>query len=156
MYSEKESDSMTITKEEYSLMVDRTSPKSRLLRDCLGAFFCGVAICTVVQALMNLYLVAGFAMKDARCLTSVTLVLAGAVLTALGWYDNMAKIGGAGTLVPITGFSNAVCAPAIEFKSEGFVPGTGAKMFIIAGPVIVYGTVASIFYGFIYYLMQHT
>ena len=138
---------MTITKEEYSKMVEQASPNSKILRDCLGAFFVGGFICTIGQALTDLYSMTGYEIKDARCLTSVTLVFLGALFTALGWYDNIAKIGGAGTLVPITGFSNAVAAPAMEFKSEGYVLGLGAKMFIIAGPVIVYGTVASILYG---------
>lgn len=145
---------MTITKEEYAAMVDEASPKSHILKDCTGAFLCGGLICLIGQAMTDAYQYFGFAIKDARCLTSVTLVFIGAALTALGWYDNIAKIGGAGTLVPITGFSNAVCSPAIEFKSEGYIPGLGAKMFIIAGPVIVYGTVASILYGAVYYFFM--
>ena len=96
----------------------------------------------------------GLPEKDVSCLTSVTLVFIGIAFTFLGWYDNIAKKAGAGTLVPITGFANAVASPAKEFKSEGLVPGTGAKMFIIAGPVIAYGTAASVLYGIFYYFSR--
>ncbi len=130
-------------------MVKEVSPKSTLLKDCLGAFIVGGFICVIGQALMDTYQMLGIEMKEARCLTSVTLVFLSAVFTALSWYDNIAKFAGAGTIVPITGFANAVVSPAIEFKSEGFVLGLGAKMFIIAGPVIVYGTIASVVYGII-------
>ncbi len=140
---------MNITKQQYSSMVKEVSPKSTLLKDCLGAFIVGGFICVIGQALMDTYQMLGIEMKEARCLTSVTLVFLSAVFTALSWYDNIAKFAGAGTIVPITGFANAVVSPAIEFKSEGFVLGLGAKMFIIAGPVIVYGTIASVVYGII-------
>ncbi len=138
---------LTVTQQEYSIMVDQASPRSRIVRDCIGAFIIGGLICTIGQLMTDAYTLIGYDIKDSRCLTSVTLVFIGALLTALGWYDNIAKLGGAGTLVPITGFSNAVASPAMEFKSEGYIPGLGAKMFIIAGPVIVYGTVASVVYG---------
>lgn len=138
---------MNISQDEYKKMVGKASPSSRIVRDCAGAFLIGGFICTIGQALTEAFSAVGFDIKDARCLTSVTLIFIGALFTALGWYDNIAKFGGAGTLVPITGFSNAIASPAMEFKSEGFIPGTGTKMFVIAGPVIVYGTVASILYG---------
>lgn len=138
---------MDITKKRYSEMVDNVVPKSKLFSDCIGAFFIGGIICTIGQALKEMYTMIGFGEKDVSCLTSATLVFIGTALTFLGLYDNIAKKGGAGTLVPITGFANAVASPAMEFKSEGFVPGTGAKMFIIAGPVIAYGTAASVLYG---------
>ena len=141
---------MNITQEEYSSMVKNASPKSTVFKDCVGAFLVGGLICTVGQALTDTYQYAvDLDIKDARCLTSVTLVFLGALFTAFSWYDNIAKFAGAGTLVPITGFSNAVASPAIEFKSEGLVMGLGAKMFIIAGPVIVYGTITSAVYGLI-------
>lgn len=141
---------MNISQQEYSSMVDHASPKSTLLKDCIGAFTVGGFICIVGQALTDTYQYAlGLDIKDARSLTSVSLVFLSALFTALSWYDNIAKFAGAGTLVPITGFANAVVSPAIEFKSEGYIGGLGAKMFIIAGPVIVYGTVASILYGLI-------
>lgn len=145
---------MNITKQEYSLMVSNISPKSKLLKDCCGAFIVGGFICTVGQALVDTYMLMGFEIKDARCLTSVSLVFLSALFTAFSWYDNIAKFAGAGTIVPITGFANAVVSPAIEFKSEGFVLGLGAKMFIIAGPVIVYGTIASMVYGIILCIVQ--
>lgn len=146
---------MNLTRSEYAGMVDDASPKSKLLKDCLGAFAVGGLICTIGQAFTDFYGTMGFELKDARCLTSVTLIFLGALLTALGWYDNLAKFGGAGTLVPITGFSNAVASPAMEFKSEGYIPGLGAKMFIIAGPVIVYGIVASVLYGIVLLIGQN-
>lgn len=140
---------MTVTSEQYAEMVQSASPKSKILRDCMGAFLVGGLICTFGQFLTDAYTMMNINIKDARCLTSVTLVFLGALFTAFSWYDNIAKFAGAGTIVPITGFSNAVASPAIEFKSEGYVLGLGAKMFIIAGPVIVYGTVVSIIYGFL-------
>ena len=131
-------------------MVEKASPPSSSVRNCLLAFISGGLICMTGQGLTDLYrYVSGFELKDARCLTSITLIFAAAVLTAAGLFDNIAKHAGAGTLVPITGFANSVVSPAIEFKSEGFVTGLGAKMFVIAGPVIVYGTAASMLYGFI-------
>lgn len=140
---------MNITKNEYASMVSTVSPKSTLLKDCCGAFLVGGLICTIGQALTDTYLLLGLDIKDSRCLTSVSLIFLSALFTVFSWYDNIAKFAGAGTIVPITGFANAVVSPAIEFKSEGFVLGLGAKMFIIAGPVIVYGTVASVIYGIV-------
>ena len=141
---------MNISQNEYASMVKKASPKSKLLKDCIGAFSVGGFICLIGQALSDTYQFAlGMDIKDARCLTSISLVFLSALFTALSWYDNIAKFAGAGTLVPITGFANAVVSPAIEFKSEGYIGGLGAKMFIIAGPVIVYGTVSSILYGLI-------
>lgn len=141
---------MNITNKKYSDMVDKASPKSRLGINCLNAFLAGGLICTLGQALTDTYsFVFGMDIKDARCLTSISLVFLAAVLTGLSLYDNIAKYAGAGTLVPITGFSNAVVSPAIEFQSEGLIMGLGAKMFLIAGPVIVYGTASSVVYGLI-------
>ncbi len=138
---------MELTKNEYAAMVDRTSPKSRILRDCAGAFLGGGMICTVGQAISDMYSLMGFSENNVSCLTSMTLVFLGTLLTFLGVYDNIAKYAGAGTLVPITGFANAVASPAMEFKSEGYVAGTGAGMFSVAGPVIAFGTAASVIYG---------
>ena len=141
---------MNISQKEYSSMVERISPKSRLFRDCVYAFLSGGFICIIGQALTDTYqYAAGMTLKDARCFTSITLIFLSAVFTALSWYDDIAKYAGAGTLVPITGFANSVVAPAIEFKSEGMIMGLGAKIFVIAGPVIVYGTLSSILYGLI-------
>ena len=140
---------MELTKGEYARMVDNVTPGSKLLRDCAGAFLGGGMICTIGQLITDLYTLTGFSQKDVACLTSVTLIFLGTLLTFLGAYDNIAKYAGAGTLVPITGFANAVASPAMEFKTEGYVPGTGTGMFAIAGPVIAYGTAASALYGII-------
>ncbi len=146
---------MNLSQEEYARMVSSAVPKSRIIKNCLCAFFVGGFICLIGQGLSDLYqYAAGMPLKDARCMTSITLVGLSALLTALSLYDNLAKHAGAGTLVPITGFANAVVSPAIEFKSEGLIMGLGAKLFVIAGPVIVYGTVSSMLYGAVYYLLQ--
>ncbi|MBQ7134289.1 MAG: stage V sporulation protein AC [Ruminococcus sp.] len=133
-------------------MVEKQTKNSPIVKDCIKAFLIGGAICTIGQALTELYMALDMEKKQAQTLTSVTLVFLGVLLTALHLYEKIAKHAGAGTLVPITGFANAVSSPAIEFKSEGFILGVGAKMFTIAGPVIVYGTVASVIYGVIYYI----
>ena len=126
--------------------------RSPILKNCLLAFLVGGAICTLGQALSDLFLSLGIEEENAATLVSVTLVFLSALTTALGWFGKLAKHAGAGTLVPITGFANAVVSPAIEFKSEGFILGVGAKMFTIAGPVIVYGVSASVVYGLIYWI----
>ena len=120
--------------------------------DCLNAFWIGGLICVVGQIFTNCYGAWGLEKQDAGTAASMTLVALSALLTGLSVYDDIAKHAGAGTLVPITGFANAIAAPAVEFKTEGFVLGVGAKMFTIAGPVIVYGLAASVVYGFIYWL----
>lgn len=137
---------------QYNQYVEQISPKSPLLRDLTLAFLVGGAICTLGQLLINGYKAAGLPQTDAGTAASCTLVLLSAILTGLSWYDDIAKYGGAGTLVPITGFANAVTSPAVEFKTEGFIMGLAAKMFTIAGPVIVYGVSASVVYGVIYWL----
>ena len=141
-----------MSKSAYGAYVKEMSPSSTLAGDLLRAFAVGGAICCVGQALFEVYTGAGMAQELAATLVSVTLVFLGALLTGIGVYDDLAKIGGAGTLVPITGFANSVVAPALEFQTEGFVTGTGAKMFIISGPVITYGISASVVYGLILYL----
>ena len=137
---------------EYSQMVDQSSKKSPILRDVLAAYGVGGLICVFGQLLFEWYSSLGMKEIDARTLVSVTLIFAAAVLTGFGIFDKIAKFAGAGTLVPITGFANAVVSPAIEFKPEGYVLGVAAKMFTIAGPVIVYGTLASVVYGIIYWI----
>lgn len=141
-----------MTEKEYDKLVQSMAPKSPIWKDCLNAFWIGGLICTVGQLIMNGYLALEMEKMDASCATSMTLVALAALLTGLSVYDDIAKVAGAGTLVPITGFSNAVSAPAIEFKTEGFILGVGAKMFTIAGPVIVYGVSASVVYGLIYWI----
>ena len=140
--------------QEYNAYVAALAPGSKLARDTLLAFCVGGFICLIGQLLLTLYGdVLALEPNTAATLTSATLIFLSAVLTALSVYDDIAKFAGAGTLVPITGFANSVVSPAMEFKAEGFVTGMAAKMFTIAGPVIVYGTVASIVYGIIYYLV---
>lgn len=139
-------------KQEYSQLVKEKSPNSPVFMNCMKAFLIGGLICLLGQGLTNLYTYLGVAEKDAKTLTSVTLVFLGVLLTTLDIYGKIAKHAGAGTLLPITGFANSVAAPAIEFKSEGYILGVGAKIFSIAGPVIVYGTVASVVYGVIYWI----
>ncbi len=141
-----------MNKKEYSGLVKKKSPGSHFITDSLKAFLIGGLICTLGQGLTNLYIYLGSAEKDAKTLTSVSLIFLGVLLTVLGVYDKIAKHAGAGTLVPITGFANSIAAPAIEFKSEGYILGVGAKIFSIAGPVIAYGTFASVIYGFIYWI----
>ena len=142
-----------MTEKEYGRLVEEMSPKSPIGKDCLSAFVIGGLICTLGQVFINLYAGLGLEKQDAGTLASMTLVALSALLTGLSLYDDIAKHAGAGTLVPITGFANAIAAPAVEFKTEGFVLGVGAKMFTIAGPVIVYGVSASVVYGFIYWLI---
>lgn len=142
------------SQKEYSNMTDKASPNSKIVKNCILAFIFGGAICTIGQVLSYFFTQSGMQIKEARACVSVTLVFLGALLTALRVFDNIAKHAGAGTLVPITGFANSIVAPAIEFKSEGHVMGIGSKMFIIAGPVLVFGINASILYGLIIYIFK--
>ena len=137
---------------DYQKLVESRCPKSPMWKDCLNAFWIGGLICLLGQVAMWGYGKLGLSKQDASTATAMSLVALSALLTGLSLYDNIAKLAGAGTLVPITGFANAVAAPAIEFKTEGFILGVGAKMFTIAGPVIVYGVSASVFYGIIYWI----
>ena len=140
---------MKITKNAYAKMTKQASPPSTYVKNAAMAFLFGGAICTIGQGLLQAYLMLGMDETNARATVSITLIGFAALLTACKVYDNIAKIAGAGTLVPITGFSNAVVAPAMEFKSEGYVLGLSAKMFIIAGPVLVYGIFSAAIYGLI-------
>jgi len=141
-----------MTEKQYSKLVGELSPKSPMWKDCLWAYVIGGLICTLGQLIMNGYTALGLEKQDASTATSMSLVFLSALLTGLSLYDNIAKHAGAGTLVPITGFANSIAAPAVEFKTEGFILGVGAKMFTIAGPVIVYGVSASVIYGVIYWI----
>lgn len=144
---------MKYTKEEYLKYVEQKSPNSKLGKDMLFAFLIGGAICVVGQAFYDFYLyVLQINEELVKVATPVTMVFLGALLTGLGIYDRIAKYGGAGTLVPITGFANAIVSPAMEFKKEGYVLGLAAKLFAIAGPVLVYGISASILVGFLHYI----
>ena len=143
---------MKMTKQEYGEYVKEMSTNSPFWKDLFNAFWIGGLICTIGQLVLNGFTALGLDKDNAGTATSVAMVFLGALVTGLSLYDNIAKYGGAGTLVPITGFSNAVVSPAIEFKSEGWVLGLGAKMFVIAGPVIVYGVLASVVYEQIYWV----
>ena len=145
---------MKLTPQQYNPMVKAASPPSPLWKDCLWAFFVGGAICLLGEGLRQAYLAQGFPLTDAGTLTSVTLIALSGLFTGLGLYQKLAAKAGAGTLVPITGFSNAVTSPALDFKSEGFVTGMAAKMFTVAGPVITFGTLASVIYGVILMLLK--
>ena len=140
---------MDLSPEEYQQYVKKKQKKSPLAKDLLLAFVIGGAICVVGQFIRDAWISGGLSEEDAGTATSITLVLLSALLTGLNLYNKLARYGGAGTLVPITGFANAVVSPAIDFKSEGFITGMAAKMFLIAGPVIVFGTAASVIYGIV-------
>ncbi len=143
---------MNITKKEYGELVKKASPPSPKFKNCVWAFLVGGSICALGQLFFEILIKNGMEEKDSYAIVSITIIALTAVFTGLGLFDKLAKHAGAGTLVPVTGFANAVVSPAIEFKSEGLVLGMAAKMFIIAGPVIVYGTVASVVYGIIYWI----
>ena len=141
-----------MTEKEYQKLVEEISPNSPVGKDCLGAFLVGGIICVIGQFFTEVYGNMGLDKTDAGTATAITMVGLSALLTGLNLYNKIARYAGAGTLVPITGFANSVVSPAIDFKAEGFITGTAVKMFTIAGPVIVYGTVASVIYGLIYWL----
>lgn len=144
---------MKMTNDEYKRYAESRAPRSRAGRNMLRAFIAGGTICAAGQLILSLWSLAGLDEADAAAACSITLVFIGALLTGVGVYDKMARFAGAGTLVPITGFANSVAAPALEFKTEGFITGTAVKMFSIAGPVIVYGISASVIYGLILALL---
>ena len=144
---------MPVSQKEYGEIIKKASPNSKSCIDIPCAFVIGGLICVIGQALTDFYSYLGFDDRTSAAWCTVTLVFLSALLTGLGVYEKIAKHGGAGTLVPVTGFANAVASPAVEFKSEGFILGLGAKIFIIAGPVILYGTAASVLYGLIYYFL---
>lgn len=145
---------MDMSPKEYQQYVKKNAKKSPIVKDVILAFVIGGLICVVGQAVQNGWAAAGLNKEDAGTATSCTMVFLSALLTGLNLYNKIARFGGAGTLVPITGFANAVVSPAIDFKSEGFVTGMAAKMFQIAGPVIVFGTLASAIYGVILMLLK--
>lgn len=144
---------MALTPNDYNKMSQKASPPTNSLKNCCLAFIVGGLICTLGQGLSNLYMSMGLEKEMAGTCSSVSLILLAVVLTGLNVFDNIAKLGGAGTLVPITGFANAMSSAAIEFKTEGLIMGLGAKLFIIVGPVLVYGLSAAVVYGIIYYII---
>ena len=145
---------MDMTNSEYDKLVSQRAKASPMGRNILWAFLIGGTICTIGQALMNFYQTLGLDQDSAGAAVSITLILVTALLTGLGWFDKLAKLAGAGTLVPITGFANAMVSPAMEFKNEGYVTGSAVKLFSVAGPVLVFGISASVIYGLILVLMQ--
>ena len=144
---------MDITNQEYCKYVSAKAKPSPIVKDCIWAFCVGGLICAAGQALLGAYQGLGLDKESAGTLVSVTLIFAAAVLTGLGWFDAIAKRAGAGTLVPITGFANSMVSPALEFKSEGLITGTAAKLFTVAGPVLAYGISASVVYGVVLYVI---
>lgn len=145
---------MTTTPQKYQQMADNAVPPTAKFQTLFRSFLVGGLICTLGQELLNLYAIIGLDQTASGSMTSVSLIFLSALLTGLGIYDKIAKFGGAGTLVPITGFANAMVSPALEFKPEGMILGVGAKLFAIAGPVIVYGVCASVLYGVLYWIFK--
>ena len=145
---------MDMSNKDYDKFVQARAAKSPIVKNCAFAFVIGGAICVLGQAIMDGFTALGLEKTDAGTATSVCLVALSALLTGLNLYNKLGRFGGAGTLVPITGFANAVVSPAIDFKTEGFITGMAAKMFTVAGPVIVFGVSASVVYGLIYWVMQ--
>lgn len=145
---------MRISNKQYDEMVKKASPNSPILLDCIKAFLIGGAICCFGQLLFYIFRKSGMSLDESRSLVSVALIIITAILTGIGVFDKIAKHAGAGTIVPITGFANSVVSPAMEFKSEGFIMGTGASIFKVAGPVILYGTTAASLYGLIYFIVE--
>ena len=139
-------------KKKYETMTNEVAPKSKIVQDCLKAFLVGGLICDIGQFIHNVAVNFGFPEEQVISIVPIVMIFLGALLTGTGIYSKLASFGGAGTVVPITGFSNAVVAPAIEFKKEGFIFGVAAKMFTIAGPVLVYGIGTSVIIGIIYYI----
>ena len=141
-------------KQKFKVITDESKPKPKILSNCVKAFLVGGAICTIGEVIMKILERFQYSIEETSALTSIIMVFIGALLTGVGIYDKIASFAGAGTVVPITGFANAVVAPAIEFKKEGFVFGVAAKMFTIAGPVLVYGIGSSVIIGLIYYFIN--
>ena len=145
---------MNMTKQQYSAYIDQMAPKSKLWGNLVRAFLMGGLICAIGEGFIRVFVRFGAEMQTAQTATAITLIFLGALLTGLGLYDKLAQVGKAGALVPITGFSNAMVSPAMEFKSEGHVAGLAAKLFSIAGPVLVFGALAAMAYGVVYALLK--
>lgn len=145
---------INITPQEYQNLTKNVTPKPSVLRNSIRAFWVGGLICAIGQVLINLLNAAGLERTQASTATTALLILIGALLTGLGLYDEIGKYAGAGSIIPVTGFSNSIVAPALEFKREGYVMGVGARLFTVAGPVLVYGITTSIVVGIIYYFLR--
>ncbi len=143
-----------MSNEDYSNYVNSKAKKSPIFKNIIWAFIVGGLICVIGQLITNLFLYLGFSKDDSTMICTISLIFIGAFLTAINVYAKIGQHAGAGSIIPITGFSNSVVAPAIEFKTEGYVLGLGANMFKIAGPVLVYGTITSVIIGFIYWIIK--
>ncbi|MDO4833365.1 MAG: stage V sporulation protein AC [Clostridia bacterium] len=143
-----------MSNDDYDRLIKETNPKSPVLKDCAGAFFVGGLICLIGEIIREAFLKYGFSDERAKAFVSLILIAITAILTGTGVFDKIAKFAGAGTIVPITGFANSVVSPAMEFKTEGRIMGTGANMFKIAGPVIVYGCSSAVLYGLLLYIFK--
>ncbi|MFZ3131649.1 MAG: stage V sporulation protein AC [Desulfosporosinus sp.] len=144
---------IAVTPEQYKLLAQQFTPKSTIIKNVVRAFAVGGIICAIGQVIINLYVTFGLARIEASTAATATMIFIGALLTGLGVYDEIGKFGGAGSIVPITGFANSIVSPALEFKREGYVLGIGAKLFTVAGPVLVYGIDTSIVVGIVYFLI---
>ncbi len=144
----------TFTREEYRKYVEKKSPKSKLAKNVIKAFVVGGLICLLGQFISNMISSRGVEKENVSSITSVIMIFLGAFFTGLNIYDELGRFAGAGSIVPITGFANSIVSPAMEFKTEGYVMGMGAKMFVVAGPVLVYGISASVAAGIIYFLLK--
>jgi stage V sporulation protein AC len=140
--------------EKFNILTEEVKPKPKIAKNCARAFLVGGLICDLGQVIVKILNDYDFSKEEVSAITSIIMIFIGALLTGIGMYDKIAQYGGAGTVVPITGFSNAIVAPAIEFKKEGFIFGVAAKMFTIAGPVLVYGIGSSVIIGIVYYLLE--
>jgi len=147
-------DNSDLAKEQYQILVDEVSPKSNVVANSIKAFVVGGAFCVLGQVFMNIFKSRGMDQDAAGAYTAISMVFLGVLLTGLGWYEKLGKHAGAGSAVPITGFANAMAAPAIEYRNEGLVLGMAAKMFSLAGPVIVYGTLTSVAVGLFHYFLK--
>ena len=145
---------MNISNNDYSKMTENASPNSPKLKNCINAFLFGGGICLFAQILNTIFQNLGLGKDEVKLATPSVIIIITAILTGIGVFDKIAKVAGAGTIVPITGFANSMVSPALEFKHEGFILGTGAQMFTIAGPVIVYSTTTSFLYGLIIYIFK--
>jgi len=145
---------INITPEEYQELAKKMTPKPTILKNIILAFLVGGLICAFGQLCINIFVQLGLAREDASTATTAFLILLGALLTGLGIYDEIGKYAGAGSIVPVTGFANSIVSPALEFKREGYVMGVGAKLFTVAGPVLVYGITSSIVIGIIAYFLR--
>lgn len=145
---------ISVTPEQYKTLTQQYTPKPTTAKNVVRAFVVGGIICAIGQVIINLFIMIGLSRTEASTAGTATMIFLGALLTGLGIYDEIGKFGGAGSIVPVTGFSNSIVSPAMEFKREGYVLGVGAKLFTVAGPVLVYGIATSIVVGFIYYFLQ--